>query len=843
MPDRGPSATRRIDRRPDRPLVSNLVPQIGHGGQGRLVSAWTTCRRAVTSSSSTSTRILPLTASASRTSRSARAPSPRSRSRRSDSRPSPAGSSTPTTGKGLAGVPIHCLPARGTWYSKDSREAKTDADGRYSIAASPGVVKILPAGLPQAGPRCAMQRIPPTLELTTDQAWPDLKLVKAVEVDGIVVDETGQPVVGAEVYMLDGGPLQAGRSDSHRPGGTFHLDQLDPDAPLSLWARTMIATTDGRVTVRPRNSPGKLTLTIDPKFACQIRGMAADANGKRIAGANVKLWWGRPYVEPGRARPRSRSVDHLELIRDQRERLVRVPRPLAGVRVRDRGRGRGHTAWQAVSIIGKSGETHDVGKIVLFNTSGTSRRPGRRLRRPAGERCGRLQPRRRPARPWRPQPILEGQFQLESLAPGTKYVFVRKDGYRFTGVKVADDADDLPITMQKTNEPPPAWKPAQDASFDQERAFAKRILIRLWEKYGAECRTRMMRFECILAMAPIDLPLALKWSAERGHQYDSRVRQTAAEDNGRDRRCRTRWRSWRTTATVVPSRSSQKLAERFAARDPAKALQFADEAVARARRARARTSGRRTGGDRRVLVRAGRADAGRKLIDEAAGPPRNSAPRTATAQARAIVAAAIAPGRLKKALALVEPITAEDKDRYLAFIARAIAKTDTARAVALADEMNGPVPVHERVKTAIAYKIGADRPDEAIKIIEGIKRDDAGRWQAEAFGWLAVALAPRDRARAFATDRPCPGHDDRRFHYGRRRRLGRRDAGGRARRRPRKPDRLPRHGERRHAGDGRPARQLEQRSRSRNSDTCRWPRLGSRSSTPAWPAPRLNRPK
>ena len=54
------------------------------------------------------------------------------------------------------------------------------------------------------------------------------------------------------------------------------------------------------------------------------------------------------------------------------------------------------------------------------------------------------------------------------------------------------------------------------------------------------------------------------------------------------------------------------------------------------------------------------------------------------------------------------------------------------------------------VRTVIAYRIGAANPDEAIKVIEGMKRDHAGRWQAEAFAWLAVALAPRDRERAFA---------------------------------------------------------------------------------------------
>ncbi len=98
---------------------------------------------------------------------------------------------------------------------------------------------------------------------------------------------------------------------------------------------------------------------------------------------------------------------------------------------------------------------------------------------------------------------------------------------------------------------------------------------------------------------------------------------------------------------------------------------------------------------------------------------------------------------------MIEPIQADDKDRFVAYVARAIAKTDTNRAVALAELMSDETPVPERVKTAIAFRIGADEPDEAIKIIEGMKRENPGRWKAEALGWLAVALEPREKARAF----------------------------------------------------------------------------------------------
>ncbi len=180
-------------------------------------------------------------------------------------------------------MPIHCYRREGHEYFKVPRETMTDADGRYCIAAPPGVVKIVPAGLPQAN-LVAKQRETPDLDLTTDREWPDMTLARGAEVDGIVVDETGQPVVGAEVYLLDGGPRRQEEIIRTGAGGRFHFDQLDPDAMISLWARSKIATTNGAMLSRPGNRPGRLTLTIDPRFAAQIRGMAVDETGKRVRG-------------------------------------------------------------------------------------------------------------------------------------------------------------------------------------------------------------------------------------------------------------------------------------------------------------------------------------------------------------------------------------------------------------------------------------------------------------------------------------------------------------------------------------------------------------------------------
>jgi hypothetical protein len=154
-----------------------------------------------------------------------------------------------------------------------------------------------------------------------------------------------------------------------------------------------------------------------------------------------------------------------------------------------------------------------------------------------------------------------------------------------------------------------------------------------------------------------------------------------------------------------------------------------------------------------VLARAGRPDAGRKLIDEAAGAAGGIGVTDRPAYVRGRVAGALAPFDLKRALDLVEPLPEpRDRVRYTAFIATAIAASDPTRAIGLADRIaeTDTSSTSLTIKIDVAYKLAADRPDEAVRIAEGMKGDGAAKYQAEAFGWLATAIASRDPARARA---------------------------------------------------------------------------------------------
>ena len=645
------------------------------------------------------------------------------------------------TGKGIAGVPVRCYRTENETSINETRLAKTDAQGRYTIAAWPGMVKIVPDQLPLAHLVPKYQELPEE-QVLADRAWPDLKMGKATDVDGIVVDEKGQPVAGAQVYLYRTiGAELAGQNDRAEtgPGGAFHFDQLDADETVSLWARSKFATTDGAVSVTPGGIQGKLTLTIDPSFACAIRGMATDTAGGRIEGARVRLWWGRG----DEARQVPTIVDSFVTSKNG----WFIFRGLwKGFRYSTEVEASGHTTAVAHTILTEAAETRDVGKVVLASTRG--RLAGRVIGSNGQPLVGAAVFNRGDG-PEIARAITDstGCFQLGALRAGTKYAFVRADGYRFTGVKSDGDADAMRIIMLKITEPPPQWKPVATVSFDEQRAFAKQILTRLWEKIGARADGDGA-LPLVSIMARIDLELATKWSAEKGHRHDRLLRLARAErmaetdapgaiallanDRGRDVRA-----------------FLQAMAVRFGPTDKAKAVAFAEEVAVRARDLpeKERAAALATAGA--ALVRFGRAEAGRALIAQAVLAAGELGNEDIEARDRAIVAGVVAPDDLKRALALIEPIQADDKDRFVAYVARAIARTDTIRGVARADLMSGETPVPERVKTAIAFRIGADQPDEAIRIIEGMKRENPGRWRAEALGWLAVALEPREKARAF----------------------------------------------------------------------------------------------
>jgi RNA polymerase sigma factor (sigma-70 family) len=657
------------------------------------------------------------------------------------------------TGEGIAGISLRSVLVEqpGTNSNRMVATATTDAEGCYTIAGRPGKIMIRLAAAPKSHKDLDYADYP-RLIVNADTRWPDLKLAPTTGIDGIVVDSKGQPVAGAEVHLVAPDAANTGSVDNPKrtgPDGTFHLERLDPADTASLRARTALATSDGAVVFQPDQLKDKLTLTIDPKNNFQLRGLVTDQAGKRIPGATVTLWWNRAYVSK-RERWSRMSVGNAFETYTTTDNGWFVFRNLwAGDSYSVVVEAKGHAKAEPIQVTGKAGETHDFGKVVLINING--RLAGRVIGTDGQPIAGASVFNRGDA----PERVAvatdqEGNFTLEGFFPGVKYAFVRKSGYRFTGVRVASDDEDLTITLRKTSEPPPSWKSTAGSRYENERAFARQILTRIWGKYGQNPEENGT-WLCVRDMAAIDLELAFEWSGQHGHRYDGMIRQVQAKALAKTDPARA-------LALLNPKLDAdsqttlQELADQFAETDPKKALAFAEKAAEHVGLVDQpnRTSAMAAAGA--MLIKLGRTDAGRKLLDPAVHDAGLLPTENRPAYIRGEVARLLAPFDVQKALSLIEPIKDDGTENhgYRAWIAATLATTDTRKAIELVETVGGPAFDHEQARTEIAYKIAPDRPDEAIKIIEEMHRDFRTIWQAEAFGWLAEAIALRDKARAYS---------------------------------------------------------------------------------------------
>ena len=651
-----------------------------------------------------------------------------------------------TSGQGVEAVWVNASINSGAGMAYGDSDV-TDARGRYTVHVAPGKLVIQPTSIPRSHLGLNYESLP-QLDVTGDREWPDFKLNRAAAIDGIVVDSAGKPVAGAEVHALKQGAMgfaDTGPPAKTGPDGLFRLEQLDPDDTLPVRARTKDATTDGAVVIEPGKHSGKLTLVIDPKYAARLHGVIRDRSGKAVAGAKVGLGWGRNYVS--RKIRFSGVGSTLEGYETDGEGRFASAALWPGDRYKVTVEATGYGNAESPEITGRAGENHDFGAIRLVATGG--RVVGQVLDAAGKPVADATVFNRGDA----PEPLTArtdsgGNFQLEGFFDGGKYIFIRKDGYRFNGMRVERDSGAVTLTLRRMDETPPPWASERRATPDEEKALARRVLTKLWERYGENANNNGA-FECILQMARIDVALALKWSTDTGGRFDDQVYQAAAEIAA-DADGESALELLRAPKDGSSAHVLQKLAERFAGEDRDKALKFAEESAVQAR---LMPQPDRTGAIARagaMLSRLGRKEAGLALVNEAAEAAKRMGLEGREAYARGNVAGALAAIDVERALALVEPMKNEnDRDRYLGFIATALASSDLKRALDVAGKIGDRSSTPQSVKVAIVYGLGVSgRADEAMKVIEGMKSHYAApKYQSEAYAWLAVAVAPRDKSR------------------------------------------------------------------------------------------------
>jgi hypothetical protein len=362
-----------------------------------------------------------------------------------------------------------------------------------------------------------------------------------------------------------------------------------------------------------------------------------------------------------------------------------------------------------------------------------------------------------------PEPIttrsnVAGEFQLKGFPNGPLYVFADKEGWRFTGLRANAGAQDVVLVMLRAGERvSQAPAPTVPDAAEEEKA-ARDLLELLWEKSSSEGAQRR---RVLIKLAKVDRQSARQRAQENNIDLDNpldrdRLRGIAVENLD-------------AALGLIAKQKSlgyyllKDLANRFAISAPEKATRCAEAAVLQARSLGQphRAIGLAEMGA--LTARLGNEESGRKLVLEAAEMAAQWTPSAQFDRARGIVAAALARFDLPRALALLENVGQDARDRGLANVAASL--DDVQQAESLLKDVGSSYARQARWR--LAYRIAAARPAEAVALIEkapvetapaergyGIDEDT----RAIAFGWLATQIAPSDATlahrlidRAFAT--------------------------------------------------------------------------------------------
>ncbi len=654
-----------------------------------------------------------------------------------------------TSGTGIKGVQV---VVHGTNPPRHLAWSTTDAQGRYTVYIKPATINVFVQRAP-ASHLIREDQGTPSVNAIRDVDYPDIKLDRAVQLTGVVVDVDGKPVAGAQVSC----PVPNFHASFDRElmpvtdsQGKFIVNRLDPKDNAPLRARTGRAVTAAAVVVVPADQKDPVRLVVSEPNTFRLRGTVVDVAGKPVADAVVRVQWHFHYAS--KRYPGWGSDAWLLTQWTDADGRFETDALWPGEEYRVEVTASGYGDAQSVRITGRPGVAHDLGRITLVRTGGVVQgkvvdaagRPVADVRVfNAGDGPRSLSVRTDAG----------GTFRLGDLFVGPVYVFAQKAGYRFTGVRVPTGGPAVTIKLLKAGEAlPRAPQPARGPSFAEDKRLARKLLEKLWDlppglrqtglRAILESRTRLDPAQAVRQ--------AERWPDQVGDRYRVIVRTTAALDPAA-----TDVDEILALLTQVDGDSAyqtlRKLTRRYVASDRAKALRFAEEAVVRARAQEQpeRTASLATMGS--LVRQLGKEKVGRKLIDEAANMAANVGTDGRQQWVRGSVATALAPYDLPRALKLLEPIRDPNtREQCLGPVAIALAPHDLPRALEIVAKFSEQSTQPDLVRLSIAYRLAASQPAKAIQVVEGMDSFAALMMKAEAFGWLAVAVAPTDKKLAWS---------------------------------------------------------------------------------------------
>jgi protocatechuate 3,4-dioxygenase beta subunit len=632
----------------------------------------------------------------------------------------------------------------------------TDANGYFTA--------FVPAGLSlRAGrdDRNALYIDLPQVESTTRESndiilkpgevrvIPDVAFDKAVTLSGTVVNEEGQPVPHADIFLPYQGHHQRVYSTKADASGRFQLQGFLPDAAVES-PRFRLGAKVSQPSFLDLNLPQQeMKVLLSEKQAGGVQGLVTSLNGKPLAGATVNIQW----RARGSGRFRNMSTDRTvaSITTDSAGQFK-----YAGLWLKDHYHvtvsAEGYSQTEPPSFNSVPGKPlHDLGTIKLTRVSAIVRGS---VIDSAGKPLAGVTLHQRGDGPVNTKTLsaADGSFTLPGYYETKGFVFAENTGYRLSYAFAQPDGDAVVVTMRRVDESSayqPSMPAGHQAAVDQMYRY---LLESLWKQ-----RTLLGGYEhsVFRAMVQFDLPRAKVWMNEAGlaNNADSFYEQSLKYAARRAMMSKPDQHDMDELLDVMREGKDREafidmleIGKQLLKTNKAKALQVVEEATLKARAMESPERIWSMAMVGRLAEQAGNAAGGKALILEAADLAEKATNEGRDTLARGYVARYLARHDLPRAEKLIEKMSAGAYNRWIGHLCYELATHDFKQARQLFDKIKSSDSLGcQYILAQMAFHVVNTKPEQAEQLIREIEKDYL---KSQTLGKLAELVSTRDQTRA-----------------------------------------------------------------------------------------------